>query len=415
MRMRALLHLGGNLAPALAGLVTAPLTARALGPELRGELAIVMVGSVLIGLVGAFGLGPLARQAVSEDIGQSHGWSRRGQRITLWCAGVAAAVGASVSGALGFAALETAATVSYFALAGMSASKSIDANLLIVAGRTKHFGIANLAAAAAICTGITCAFFSGVLTLWAVIALNAAALVMQMLYIVVQRKRFLNSTEPSQFIKERFRSLGKRAWHAWRSQLIEAVLLRSDTAIFITQASVAAVGYYAVVALIPQMMYQVFLTLIQHSYATSPRLSIRKRTTMLWQFCVLISFPLSVAAGGAALVLIPVLFGQEFIPSLQLILPACCIALSLAGLAPVLQHFAISPTNDRWFPVACGLVAAGGWIVGGSYGSASGVIALSAGFAAVSGVYVYLIGGLRAFKITPASFSILYGKQDGVE
>lgn len=411
--MRALLHLGGNLAPALAGLVTAPLTARALGPELRGELAIVMVAAVLIGLVGAFGLGPLARQAVSEDIGQSHGWSRRGQRITLWCGGMAAAVGASVAGALGFAWLETVATVTYFALAGMSASKSIDANLLIVAGRTKHFGIANLAAAAAICTGITSAFLLGLLTLWVVIALNAAALLTQMLYIVIQRKRFLNSTKPSQFIEERFRSLWKRSWHAWRSQLVEAVLLRSDTGIFITQASVAAVGYYAVVALIPQMMYQVFLTLIQHSYATSPRLNIRKRTTMLWQLCVMISVPLSVGAGGVALVLIPVLFGQEFLPSLQLISPACFMALSLSGLAPVLQHFAISPTNDRWFPVACVVVVAGGWIIGGNHGSAAGVVALSAGFALVSGAYVYLISGLRAFKITPASFSILFGKQAG--
>lgn len=408
--MRSLLHLGGNLAPVLAGLVTAPLTARALGPEPRGELAIVMVVSVLIGLVGAFGLGPLARQAVSEDLGQSHGWSRRGQRITLLSSSVAVAVGATVAIALSFGWLETAATLVYFALAGMSASKSIDANLLIVAGRTEHFGIANLSAAAIICAGITSAFVAGLLSLWIVIALNGAALVLQMTYIALQRKRFLAATKASMFKHESLRLLVRRAWRAWRAQLVDAALLRSDTALFITQASVTAVGYYAVVALLPQMLNQVFLTLIQHSYATSPQLNIRRRTTLLWQFCTLISVPLAVAGGGAAVVLIPVLFGSDFLPSVRLIGPACCMAICLGGLAPVLQHFAISPTGDQWFPVVCCVVAAAGWTLGTSYGPGWGVMVMSLGFVLVSTVYVYLISGRRAFRFSISSFNELYSR-----
>ena len=408
--MRAVVHLAGNIAPVLAGLVTAPLTARALGPESRGELAIVLLVSVLIGLVGAFGLGPLARQAVSEDIGLSHGWSRRGQRITVLSASVAALIGLVIGIALNLAWPETAATVSFLALAGMSASKSIDANILIVAGRTKHFGIANLAAAGVICAGIVAAFIVGWLSLWVVIGLNAAALIVQMLYIAVQRQRFLTKIVASELGKERFGLLAKRAWRAWRSQLVEAALLRSDSLLFITQASVTMVGYYAVVALIPQMSYQVFQTLIQHSYATSPRLRIRQRTTILWQFCTLVSMPLAGAGAAAGLILIPVLFGPEFIPSLELIVPACCMAVSVAGLAPVLQHFAISPTGDGWFPLVCLAIAAGGWAVGINLGAGSGVVAMSAGFVLSSGAYVYLLSGLEAFKVSFDKFSRLYGR-----
>lgn len=408
--MRAIIHLAGNVAPVLAGLVTAPLTARALGPASRGELAIVLLVSVLIGLVGAFGMGPLARQAVSEDISQARGWSRRGQRITVLSSGVAAACGIIMGLALGLAWLETVATAIFFALAGMSASKSIDANILIVGGRTKHFGIANLTASGIICAGIVASFLLGWLNLSLVVALNAAALIVQMLYISVQRQRFLGLIAASELKKEPFRVLAKRAWRAWRSQLVEAALLRSDSLLFITQATVTVVGYYAVVALIPQMLYQVFLTLIQHSYASAPGLRIRQRTTVLWQFCTLVSLPLTVLGAGAAMLLVPLLFGPEFLPSLELLGPACCMAVCVAGLAPVLQHFAISPTGDAWFPLVCIAIATMGWVAGTNLGAAAGVIAMAAGFAAVSCAYVYLLSGMRAFSVSFGAFARLYGR-----
>src|SRR6185437_12942724 len=127
--MRALLHLAGNIAPLIAGLVTAPLTARALGPEARGELAIVMLSSIFVGLVGAFGLGLLARQAVAADLGQAHGWSRRGRQLMLYSVVAAVVIGVGLGQILNLDLPERMATAVFLALAGMSASKSIDANI----------------------------------------------------------------------------------------------------------------------------------------------------------------------------------------------------------------------------------------------------------------------------------------------
>ncbi|MCY1673812.1 hypothetical protein OVA06_03610 [Pseudarthrobacter sp. SL88] len=323
---------------------------------------------------------------------------------------MAAAVGLLTGLALGLAWTETVASAIYFALAGMSASKAIDANILIVAGRTKHFGIANLAAAGVICGGIVTAFLLGQLSLSIVIALNAAALVMQMLYISLQRRRLLRLVTATDFREEALRKLVRRAWRAWRSQLVEAALLRSDSLLFMTQAAVSVVGYYAVVALIPQMLYQVVLTLIQHSYASAPSLRIRQRTTALWQLCTLISLPMVLLGASAGFVLIPVLFGSEFSPSLELLAPACCMAVSLAGLAPVLQHNAISPTGDAWFPLICTVVFFAGWVIGVAQGTTVGVISMSAGFVLASSVYVYLLSGSRAFRVSRGTFSGLFGR-----
>lgn len=408
--MRAVLHLAGNVAPVLTGLVTAPLTARALGPETRGELAVILLIAVLVGLVGAFGLGPMARQAVSEDIGQAHGWSERGRRVTLFSASIAALVGGGIGYALGLSWWETLASIALLALAGMSASKSIDANILIVAGRTKQFGLANLLAAGTIGIGIVVAFTLGWLTLTLVITLNAVALVVQMSYIAIQRCLLLARLEAGQWKQESLKALIPKAWRAWRSQLVEATLLRSDSLLLISQASVTVVGLYAVVALIPQMCYQVFQTLIQHSYATSPRARIRQRTTLLWQFCVLCSLPLAVLGGAAGFLLIPVIFGPAFIPSLELLVPACAMAICLAGLAPVLQHFAISPTGDSWFPVVCLIIAVAAWFVGNRLGSASGILSMAAGFVLASGAYVYLLSGARMFCISSSAFARLFGR-----
>lgn len=411
--MRAVLHLAGNVAPVLTGLVTAPLTARALGPEPRGQLAVILLIAVLVGLAGAFGLGPMARQAVSEDIGQAHGWSERGRRVTLFSATIAALVGVTIGVTLDLSLWETIVSIALLALAGMSASKSIDGNILIVAGRTKQYGLANLVAAGTIGLGIVLAFVFGWLTLTIVIALNAIALVVQMSYVGIQCRLFLARIEAGQLEQESFKTLVPRAWRAWRSQLVEATLLRSDSLLFISQASVTVVGLYAVVALIPQVCYQVFQTLIQHSYATSPAVRIRQRTMLLWQFCILLSLPLAVLGGVAGFIVIPVLFGPAFIPSLELLFPACAMAICLAGLAPVMQHFAISPTRDSWFPIVCLGVAVAAWFLGIKLGSAWGVVSLAAGFVLVSGAYVYLLGGARIFCFSPSAFARLFGRLDG--
>lgn len=408
--MRAVVHLAGNVAPVFAGLVTAPLTARSLGPAARGELAIVLLISVFVGLVGALGLGLLARHDVAANPGTMHAWSKRGRRISGFSVTAALVVGVGLGFGLGLRAEELIATAVLFTLAGMSASKSVDANILIVSGYTKQFGTANLAASATICLGIVGAFVAGVLTLWLVIGLNAASLVVQMILIVVPRAELLKRTQPERLAHERFGSLVRRAWGAWRAQVAEALVIRADSILIMAQASVQVVGLYAVTALIPQIAYQVFQTMIQHSYATAPLVRIRERTRILWQVCLAVSLPLSAAGGLAAFILVPILFGPSFIASLEWLIPACMVAIGLAGLAPILQHFAVSG-RDSWFPIALLLGAAASGLCGVVVNTATGLVILAVMFLVTGGVYVYLVAGPRMFCVSWISIRHLFWRE----
>jgi hypothetical protein len=305
---------------------------------------------------------------------------------------------------------ERLAAAIFFALAGMSASKSIDANILIVAGLTKQFGVANLAASGIVCVGIVLAFLGGVLQLWLVLAFNAASLLVQMVLIVLPRRRLLRGIHEGEFKSEKFRSLLGRSVRAWRSQVLEASILRVDSMVFITQSSVQAVGYYSVVALIPQTAYQTFLTIIQYSYATAPAAKIRERTRVTWQICLVASVPMIVAGSMGAIVLVPVLFGEAFNPSLDLLLPACAMTVGLAVLAPVLQHFAVSPTGDSWFPWAIVVLIATCWWTGTQTDPSLAVTLMGIVFFLVGGLYVYWLAGPKIFQFSLSGWTSLYGR-----
>ncbi len=329
----------------------------------------------------------------------------------MWYSVVAAvAVGVGLGQVLNLDLPERLATAAFLALAGMSASKSIDANILIVAGLTKHFGIANLAASGTVCLGIVFAYFAGALQLWLVLAFNAGSLLVQMALIVLPRRKLLKGIDEGVFKAEKLRSLLHRAWRAWRSQVVEASLLRVDSMMFITQATVQTVGYYSVVALIPQTAYQTFQTIIQYSYATAPKTRIRERTWLTWQICLLASVPIVAAGALGAVLLVPLLFGPAFRPSLELLLPACSVTVGLAALAPVLQHFAVSPTGDSWFPWTMIVLIAGCWWIGKQTNPSLAVTVLGGVFFLVGGLYVYWLAGPRILRISIGSWAVLYGR-----
>ncbi|HKU25288.1 MAG TPA: hypothetical protein VJQ54_07425 [Candidatus Sulfotelmatobacter sp.] len=305
---------------------------------------------------------------------------------------------------------ERAATAAFLALAGMSASKSIDANILIVAGLTKHFGIANLAASGTVCVGIVLSYMAGHLQLWLVLAFNAGSLLVQMALIVLPRRRLLKGIDEGAFKAEKLRSLLHRAWRAWRSQIVEASLLRVDSMMFVTLSTVQVVGYYSVVALIPQTAYQTFQTIIQYSYATTPKTKLRQRTWLTWQICLLVSVPIVLVGGLGARILIPMLFGPAFSPSLELLVPACSVTVGLAALAPVLQHFAVSPTGDGWFPLTMIALIAMCWLLGRQTNPALAVTVMGGAFVFVGSLYVYWLGGRSIFRVSLNSWAVLYGR-----
>ncbi|MGO4251334.1 hypothetical protein AB4Y81_03620 [Paenarthrobacter sp. TAF1] len=341
----------------------------------------------------------LARQEVAENPGTMHEWSRRGRKISGISIAISLTLGLTLGFGLGLQSEELLATAALFTVSGMSASRSIDANILIVAGCTRQYGMANLAASATVCLGIVAAFAAGILSLWLVIALNAASLISQMILIVRSRRRLLKSTlaQPSQYV--RFVSLIGRAWRAWRSQVVEALAIKADSILIISQASVHIVGLYAVMALVPQISYQIFQTVIQHSYASAPLMRLRERTRLLWQVCVLMSIPLAGVAAVGAILLVPMLFGPAFSESLNWLVPACLVAIALASLAPALQHFALS-NRDSWFPfvlLGCVLVAVA---CGLFFNSAVSLTIMASLFFGTGSLYVFLAAGPKMFAFS---------------
>ena len=189
---------------------------------------------------------------------------------------------------------------------------------------------------------------------------------------------------------------------SWLSQLSEMLVGRSDVILVSSQASTYQLGLYSIVALIPQLSYQVFATLIQQSYARNPTLSLVRRTTLLWMTCALAGAALILVAIPAAYWLVPIIFGAEFSNARNYLLPAAAVTFGLSNLAPVINDVAL---RKRPAPI---LAASLSVVVAGSVGIAAltdvpvALFSLSGMFVALSATYILLLnrGKIQSLRIS---------------
>jgi O-antigen/teichoic acid export membrane protein len=314
----------------------------------RGELTALLLVSTGITVVGAFGLSWLARADVAERPALAKNWASVGLRAGLLFTPFALGAAGVVVYLLKLSVAESIATVVLFLFSGLSASRGVTANILISLGESSKFAFANLFMTLTVLTIILVGFVTGNLTLFVAIAANAAGFVVQSLMLgsgfrAVMSKP-LSRSDPENdgsLAVPRLRALIPRAFRSWLSQISDLGASRSDVILLTSQAATTQLGLYSVVALIPQLTYTVYTTIIQQSYARNPRVPLARRTTILWMTCGFVGIGLAATSVPVAYVLIPVIFGPEYERARDYLLLAGAMTIGVALIAPVAADSAL--------------------------------------------------------------------------
>ena len=403
-------HLIGNLAPILSGLLTAPLTARSLGVDARGQLTLILLVSAVITVIGNFGLSWLARADVADNPRMAGPWQRLGLRTAFAMLPVALAVGVVLAGRLQLTGVEAASVLLLFTLSSLSASRGVTANVLIALGRNDLFGRANLAMTLAMVSVIVVSFLFSWLTLAVAVAATAVGFMVQLTILGVgfrlarraqAARDAAAATPPAAPTRLTFLGVLPRAFRSWLSQLSEIIVCRADVVLLSSQAATYQLGLYSVVALIPQISYQVYSTLIQQSYARSQTVSLSQRTTLLWVACAGAGLVLAGLALPAAYWLLPVIFGAPFTGARDYLLPAAALTIGLATLAPVMNDVALRRRPAPFFASLALLIAVATLGIGLLAGVMPALFALAALFVVLSTGYVLVLNRGRIFWLRP--------------
>lgn len=393
-------HLAGNVAPLLSGLITAPLTARALGPEGRGEVAIIVVVATVLMTVAACGIPWLARSELAKDPMSLSFWRRQGRVVGLALLPIALVCAFLLIGAVRLTPLESISVYVLFVLSVLAAARGIEANALITMGKPGQFGLANLIGALVTLASITIAFVLGTLSvatvLWTSVASMGTQVVLSVFLVhrsmrghrelLAQRERELRA-DPAY----RGRVLLARGSRAWGSQAGEAAVTRGDTISLSLIASASQVGYYSIVALIPQAAYAVYTTIVQASYSRDRGHEL-DQFRHVFQTCVAVSVAGVLVGGPAAWLLIPLVFGHDFTTSREYLPAGLVMTLALATIAPVIQR--LSAGRKPLLPLVGILIAGAGGTVAASFVVAPSLVIV------VLGALLWLGGVMYAAFVT---------------
>ncbi|MGY1670999.1 hypothetical protein [Geodermatophilus sp. SYSU D00710] len=337
------LHGLGNLLPGVTGIITAPLTARALGVQDRGVSSVLITAFALFSVAAAAGLGWGAREATIRHPGAAPVWVRRAWWVSLVSAVPAALLTFWLARGLALERTEVVALIVLLGFASTSAVRSVQANVLLSRGAIAAVGLANIVMALATTAALVAFFFAERLTVATVVALNALGLVAQwsVLQVALRRdsrsERVLASGGPAGF---KAPDADVRTYFLTGvAQTLDALSSRLDILLVAIVASSRSVGLYSVAAVLPQVGYFLFLTLVQRSFAVSPSLSIETRSRHLFIACTGVAVVYAVVGGAlAALAIVPI-FGQEFEEARSYLWPAMAMTVGLAALAPTLLRW----------------------------------------------------------------------------
>jgi O-antigen/teichoic acid export membrane protein len=366
--MRRHLHLAGNLLPLVAGLATAPLTARALGATGRGQLALILAVSAVLMTVAAFGLPWVARSDLQRDPKTLSWWRRRARILGLAALPIAVSVALGVVVVLGLSPQEGIPVVALYALSAFAASRGVEGNALISMRRPDLYGAANVAGIAVNVAGVAVLFAFSTLSLTAAVWLSFASIAVQFGLTVFLVGRIAASVPA---VQPDFASspLAIRAMRSWGAQTTEAVSTKADVLLIAVSASSATLGLYSVVSLLPQTVYALMITIVQKSYARGTVASREEHFSRLMQTCLIAGAAVTVLAAPALWLLVPILFGDAFIGARDLVVPGCCVALGLSAAAPIGQR--ISGGEASALPFA--LIVAGSAALSLGVGTLGGV------------------------------------------
>ncbi|SFP13677.1 Membrane protein involved in the export of O-antigen and teichoic acid [Geodermatophilus dictyosporus] len=383
--MRAgLLHGLGNVLPAVTGLVTAPLTARALGVLDRGTVTVVMTAATLFSIPAIAGMGWGTLIAVGKDPAALPVWKRRARRVALVASLPGAVLVVWLATVLPLTAAQTAAAALLFAYASSIAVHAVNSNFLVSVGSIAPVGVSSIALSVVTTGLLVILFVSGQLTLATVVLANVAGLLTQSAVLFWAARRAARRiagrpTAPAEQTPEADAPTRRRLFMTAIAQTLDAFSARLDLIVIALVAEARVIGLYSIAAVIPQISYFAYLTLVQRSFARSPALTIEQRSRHLFLVCSGASIALAAAGGAASWVLIDPIFGTEFGQARDYLWPAMLVTLGLGAFIPTLLLW---QRAGRRALVALGVVVviAGAAILVGRVASPWwGIVALGAG------------------------------------
>jgi O-antigen/teichoic acid export membrane protein len=330
------MHLTGNLVPVMSGLVTAPMTARALGVEHRGFAAVF---SALVGFmtpVASLGLGILVRTIAAQEYGQLHYWRGRARLVARFLVVPLTLFGYLLAVVFGMGQSQAAAAAAFMGGASWAAARAVDANVLVVSSRFKALSASNLVYSLGIVGSVIGLFVAGELTLVTLLLTNAFWLVVQTWHLSRLVREALPHTSDAIPIRRHSRDGQRRAWGA---QVLDVATARGDTLMMAPLAGVHAIGLYSIVAIIPQLIWGMCATVVQRTLGDSsiPRGQLPMRIS---RRCVALALPLLALGLPVAYILIPIVFGAQYADARGYLVPAGAVSVGLAAFAGVSQFVA---------------------------------------------------------------------------
>lgn len=333
--MRPLLLLVGNLSPLMTGLLTAPITARALQADGRGQITQVLLVATAIQVIATLGLPWLSRTAVATEPRSSRSWARVGLMVGVPCMPLALAVCLPPTvGQLGLSPEQMILTASIFAVSSFSAYRGTRGNTLLSLGRPELFGLVVSVGSLILLGAVVGLAALRELDLSTLLYANLIVLVVQLSLVAGLARRVECRSQLPGTPRIDPRALTR----PWLAQVSEFTLTRVDLILLVLVGNVPVLGVYSLVALVPQALYAACQSVVQLSYSPARYGVGPRRHAHIAHASLLIGLVTAGLAVPTILFLFPVLFGPSFSAAAEFIPAVVVMCLAVAGLAPAIAR-----------------------------------------------------------------------------
>ena len=345
-----LAHVLGSLVPILLSLITAPITARSLGPENRGSLVQVLALGLIVSAIGNFGL-PWAARPILESNGLAPAALKR-QSIIF---GLRFLPLALVGSLLVFFNMfksthEFLLAVAYLAVMSFSAYTGVCANHLLVSRKTASLGLVTLASSLLGFTQIIFYFFINELTLTTVLLTNCVIQLVNTLFLALLSKR-LNTGSLNNHVfrdtKARLTTTARSRSHPWMASCIDVVFSRFDVLFISVVASTYFLGLYSIPGILVGVCYSVFSTTSAAGFSSSGIGSSATKLRVSVQLNMVFALVVFASAGLLFPIALVPFFGSAFSESITLLPIAFGFSLFLCVSVPFIQHLLIRRSSIR--------------------------------------------------------------------
>jgi len=288
------------------------------------------------------------------------------------------------------------AVLGFYVAAAVATRRAVDSGVLVSVGKPHLNSVANLCYGVAVAMSVLVLFSLGRLDVTTLVLSNALGFLIQtavLSYLVHRhmagRRVELRARLDAMRVDPAYRwtTVARRGLRYWRAQFLDGVTNKADVLLATLVGGTAVAGLYSVTALLPQIAYTCYVTVVQTTFSRHPRMDANVRLGLIFRSSSLAACLLSVLGCAAAYPLIPWIFGQDFTAARGYLVPAVCMTAGLAGLSAVLPDLGRRPSS-AWLSCVVLLPALAAALMA-PWSAAAAVSALGMTFFVVCACYVW--------------------------